>query len=77
MIGSMYWGYGWGLFAGLASFGFIVLVIVLVVWLIGGARRTEPTATFKALQILEERYARGEISRDEFLERRAILSGRK
>lgn len=29
------------------------------------------------LRVLEERYARGEISRDEFLERRAVLMGER
>ena len=77
MIGHMYWGYGWGLFASLASLGFMVLIVVLVVRLVGGARRMGQPVTFKAVQVLEERYARGEISREEFMERRAVLTGRK
>jgi hypothetical protein len=30
-----------------------------------------------ALRVLEERYARGEISREDFQERRAVLSGQR
>ncbi|MGZ6557827.1 MAG: hypothetical protein ACXVEY_13420 [Actinomycetota bacterium] len=58
MISRVYW-VGWGLFTGLVSIGFVVLMIVLVAWLIGGERRVRPSETFKAMQILEQRYARG------------------
>jgi putative membrane protein len=55
-------------------FAFWILVVVVAVALIRrrpgeeGPRRGSP-----ALELLEERYARGEIDRDEFLERRAVL----
>ncbi len=71
----------WGLFWGLIGLFMNLLVLALVVWLVvalvrssgRGPRRTpqEP----HALAVLEERYARGEISRDEFFERRAVLLG--
>jgi putative membrane protein len=75
MIGHMYWGgMGWWmLVAGLVSLAFIVLVVVLVASLVRS--RPGPIAGSGAIRILEERYARGEISRDEFLERRAVLTG--
>jgi putative membrane protein len=69
------WGPGSGIFWGLMWTAFWVAVIVLAVWLLRGElprlqhRFGEPPA----LRLLEERYARGEISRDEFLERRAVL----
>jgi putative membrane protein len=54
-------------------------LILLVVW---GLRAFSPkgyggdrTDQSRALQILEERFARGEIDRDEFAERRSILEG--
>ncbi len=54
----------------------IVGVVVLVVrWLgVGGgpAQGSKPKA---ALEILEERFARGEIDKDEFEERRRALEG--
>lgn len=54
-------------------------LILLVVW---GVRAFSPngdggdgTDQSRALQILEERFARGEIDRDEFEDRRSILGG--
>ena len=65
---------------GLGGIGMIlfwVLLIVLVVWLAGwGARswrgRGGPTGS-DALGILKRRYARGEIDRDEFEEKKRAL----
>lgn len=56
--------------------GFWIFVIVLIVRLV---RRTsyEGTRAPGALDVLEERYARGEITREEFAERRAVLLGRE
>jgi putative membrane protein len=65
-------GFGW--VEGLVIFLFWVAVIGLAVALL---RREMPHMHIErrppALDLLEERYARGEISRDEFLERRAVL----
>ncbi len=61
----------WG-FMGIA---FWILLIALIVLLV---RRTRPSARDSggpAARLLEERYARGEITRDDFLERRAVLGG--
>jgi putative membrane protein len=56
-------------------------VILLVVWGVRalsdgghGLRRGEDGS--RALHILEERFARGEIDRDEFEQRRSTLEGR-
>lgn len=64
-------------FFGLIAVGqvvFWVVVVIVVVKLIqnlnDGAR-----SSGSALGLLEERYARGEISREEFIERRAVLRG--
>ncbi|HJP65436.1 MAG TPA: SHOCT domain-containing protein [Actinomycetota bacterium] len=66
-------GAGWlvGLLSGLFWIAVIVAAIVFL-------RREVPnlgwpSRSSQALRILEERYARGEISREEFLERRAVL----
>jgi putative membrane protein len=74
----MFWGGGgpgWGLFMGLIWLVFWVAVILLAVWLLRGElpRLQHRFGDPPALRLLEERYARGEISRDEFLERRAVL----
>lgn len=66
------WLDGWGVLVWLASAAFWILVIAGIVVLLrshsgsGGSRG--------ALQVLEERYARGEIPREEFLERRSVLT---
>lgn len=67
------YGWGWGLFGALHMIAFWVLVIGGV-WLLarligegtGGRHKT-------ALEILEERYARGEIDKAEYEQRRADL----
>ena len=74
---------GWG-----GAVGFVVMLAVLalivvgVVLLVRGTSGRDPgsppaagRATTGALQILEERYAKGEIDRKEFLERKADLQG--
>ncbi len=59
---------GFGMFGGM--FIFWILIIVLAVLLVKGlfntneSRSTENTTTAK--QILDERYARGEINRDQY-----------
>ncbi len=72
----------WGGFGGMGMFGmffggllFLALLaggILLIIWLVrqvtpGGASRPSGRATSAARQILDERYARGEISREEYL----------
>ena len=73
------WGHmgGWGW--GMAVFGwlFMTLLVVAVAWVVWStARRPEPppTGESRAQEVLDERYARGELDRDEYLERRADLA---
>jgi putative membrane protein len=61
----------WG-FAGPA---FWIVVIGLIVLSTRGTRGAGRDAAGPAVRVLEERYARGEITREEFLERRAVLGG--
>lgn len=82
---SGYWydGWAWGsghmVFGGLMMllfWGALIAVIVFVVrWVIGGNSSKESTAVKnKGLQILQERFARGEIEKEEFEERKRLLS---
>jgi putative membrane protein len=54
---------------------FWILLIGLIALLVLGMRRTARDPEGPAVRLLEERYARGEITREEFLERRAVLEG--
>lgn len=69
-------GWGWMIFGGLHWLVFWLLVILailaLVKWLSGGPSKS--TGNHKtALNILQERYARGEIDREEYLRIKADL----
>lgn len=67
----MMWGFG--------GFGFIWMalfwigVILLVVWVVRKPQDTTHSPRRSALEILEERFARGEIDADEFATRRQQL----
>ena len=72
--GHMGAGWGWGM----AVMGLLVMIsiIALVVWAIVSSSR-RPTesgrSSDRALALLDERYAAGDVDRDEYLERRADL----
>ncbi len=73
------WGWGMGGWGWLWLVLIVVVIVLLVVWI---TRRTGPTGgsgggvdRVEALRILEERFARGEIDREEFEERRRVLRG--
>lgn len=67
---GMGWGGGWGILGGLHMILWWVLlilgIVVLFKWLTGGSSRSEREPGNRALDILKERYARGEIGKDEF-----------
>ena len=78
------WGGGWGwggmilgpLIMILFVAGTIAVVVSLVRWIGGGSAGSvpPPQAGKSALDILKERFARGEIDKDEFEERKRLLS---
>jgi putative membrane protein len=81
-----YGGYGYGMMGGYGGYGgfgmivwFIVLIaiVALVVWLVRSlaspGMHHMPPRRSSALDVLEERYARGEINRDEYLEKKRDL----
>jgi putative membrane protein len=71
------WGYGhaWGLGWGM-GFGFIFWLVIIGVIVAGVAWfvRSQPLAGGQrgstSLEVLEERYARGEINREEYLQKK-------
>ena len=79
MDGGMGWGGGWSIFGavhmllwwGLLIFG----IAVLAKWLFTGDSREERQVGNRALEILRERYARGEIGKEEFELRKRDLDG--
>jgi putative membrane protein len=73
-------GWGMGLFGGIFSIIFWVLVIVglifLIKWLIQSTKGdlgSGRSGSSRALDILKERYARGEINKEEFEEKKRDL----
>lgn len=74
------WGFGHMAFGGLMMLlfwgGIIVLIVLAVRWLGAGSHNQTTAAPHRKTprEILEERFARGEIDKDEFEERKRLLS---
>ena len=73
----MWFGAG-GWWMALWMFLFWAGIILLVVWAVGALpdRGSPRSDRNRAIEILEERFARGEIDRDEFEQRRSTLESR-
>jgi uncharacterized membrane protein len=69
------WVGGFPIFLGLTGVALWILLIALVVLLVRGTRTSARASGGPAIRRLEEGYARGEITREDFLERRAVLGG--
>ena len=76
-----HWGWGMGWFGGIFMLAFWVLIIIgmvfLIKWLVQSTRGGPPhprTESSRAIEILKERYARGEIDKQEFEEKKRDLS---
>jgi len=69
-------GYGWGMgFSMLFGGIFWIVVVMIGVWAVAQLLRSPDRAPAhekrsSALDVLEERYARGEIGRDEYLQKK-------
>jgi putative membrane protein len=66
------WGAGW-MFLWMALFW--IGVVLLIIWGVNQLTRDNRARPDRALEVLEERYARGEIDSDEFETRRQTLRG--
>lgn len=78
MWGPMMYGFGgWG-WMGLVNgvFWLALLALAILLLLRPGARRRDEAPRPSGLDILQERYARGEIQREEYLEKRKDLLGK-
>jgi putative membrane protein len=81
---AMMWGYDWGWGAWLVMsvmmvlfWGLVIAGIVVLVRYLGGGRQGGPPAADRggpsAEELLDERFARGEINQDEYTRRRELL----
>lgn len=73
------YGWGWGMGFGMISvvlFWVLVIlgIVILVKWIAGSSSGPSQPPAKTALDILKERYARGEIDKQEFEEKKRDLS---
>lgn len=66
MMGYGMMGYGWGVFMMIGIFILIVLGIIALIRYIQQPAKSSSIVSKSALDILNERYAKGEISEDEY-----------
>jgi putative membrane protein len=69
---DMMWDMPGMVVVGLVFWGFVVAGLVAIAWWL--ARRSRASARDPALDVLRERYAKGDITREEFEERRRHLA---
>ena len=73
-------GHMWGsgmIFGPLMMLGFFAIlifgIVLLVKWVMGSNQPSQNTQSSSALDILNERFAKGEIEKEEYEERKSIL----
>jgi putative membrane protein len=76
---GMGWGYGWGVPGIIHMLLWWILIIVAIValirWVTHTSANREPPRENRALEVLKERYARGEIGKEEFEQKKRDLGG--
>lgn len=77
-MGSMGWGWGWGMLGAVHMILWWVLIVLGIVvlgkWLFAGKGNDGRGGGARALDILKERYAKGEIGKDEFEQKKRDLA---
>ena len=72
------WGYPYGMGWGLMLAGMLIPLVFIVLVVVGAylwlTSRKEPVESEKAMTILDERYAKGEITKEQYLEMKAHLT---
>ena len=71
------WGYGWGVAHMIVWVVILIAIIIGIVWLVRSLSAKDDRVLSHrraGLDVLEERYARGEINRDEYLEKKRDLN---
>lgn len=77
MMHGGYWGFGW-----IFTLIFWVIIIMAIVWAVkhlvagGGPHGLHMSGEDPAMQILKERYAKGEIGKEEFEAKKKDLMGK-
>lgn len=77
MWGEWGMGWGWGVL-GMVHMALwwaliIIGIVVMLRWLMGGMNGSRSSTVPRALDVLEERYAKGEIAKDEFEQKRSDI----
>ena len=79
MMGGYGYGYGFGLIHMVFWVVILVAIVVAIIWLVrslaGGGGNGPHARRSAGLEVLEERYARGEINRDEYLQKKKDIGG--
>ncbi|OHB15248.1 MAG: electron transporter RnfE [Candidatus Zambryskibacteria bacterium RIFOXYC1_FULL_39_10] len=73
---GFYNDYGGWFGGGIMMVVFWVLLVVFIVWIVRevGGKNSSPRSNSSALEILKERYAKGEIDKEEFESKKKDLS---
>ena len=78
MNGWGYGGFGYGPFHLIIWIVILIAIVAVVVWLVrsfSAGGYASPPRRSAGLDVLEERYARGEINRDEYLQKKKDIGG--
>ena len=75
LFNGMNWGMGWGMGLGwILGIAILVLIIWAIVKIVNSNTSVSSGSRKTPLDILKERYAKSEISKEEYEEKRRVLS---